>query len=120
MKIGKFIKLNQTTRDTIRYYMDEKLLTPVKKEGNYWFSEKEQADFEAIRELRELGFSIKGIKAIQANRLTHGCGSQEQWAGNRQLVNQELLDIESELAVLHDRQQKLSALLDLLDEKLEE
>lgn len=118
MKIGKFIETNESTRDTIRYYIEEQLLTPEKRAGNYWFSEKEQEDYHAIRELRELGFSIKGIKAIQANRLVHGCGSQGQWSGNRELVENELADIESELQVLLGRQKKLAELLAVLDEKL--
>lgn len=118
MKIGQFIQVNQTTRDTVRYYIEEGLLTPRKKEGNYWFSEKEQADYQAIRELRELGFSIKGIQAIQANRLVHGCGSQEQWSGNRPIVANELREIKEELAVLLDRQTRLQTLLLTLDKKI--
>ena len=118
MKIGQFIEKNQTTRDTLRYYIEEGLLNPEKRAGHYWFTEKEQGDFEAIREFRELGFSIKGIQTIQANRVNHGCGSLEQWASNREIILSELADIASELGVLESRQARLEEVLVLLDEKL--
>lgn len=117
MKIGQFIAINQTTRDTIRYYIEEGLLAPTKEAGNYIFGNQEQDDFTNIKELQALGFSIKGIKEIKDNRQILGCGSQEQSSKNRKLVVKELERINVELTQLAIRQEKLEKILRQLNTK---
>lgn len=39
MYIGEFIQTFETTRETVRYYIEEGLLTPTKVNGKYFFED---------------------------------------------------------------------------------
>lgn len=62
MKIGEFAKKNNTTIDTIRHYMNLKLLLPLKNGGQYDFDEICQSDFDEIYQLKRLKFTLKDIQ----------------------------------------------------------
>lgn len=42
MKFGEFAKINNITKDTLRYYMKIGLILPSKSGGNYIFTESDQ------------------------------------------------------------------------------
>lgn len=64
MKIGQFANQNNVSIDTIRHYMDLKLLLPVKNGHQYDFDQNCQNDFDEIQELKSLKFSLKEILSL--------------------------------------------------------
>lgn len=64
MKIGEFARKNNTTIDTVRYYMELKLILPNKNGGQYDFDETCKNDLEEIVKLKESGFSLSEIRYI--------------------------------------------------------
>lgn len=120
MFIGEFCRECQTTKDTVRFYVAERLLLPEKRGRNYWYSQQEVADFKEIRALQQLGFSIKAICQIRQLHTTQ-CGTTLQWQANAQIVAEELTKVEEELKVLQLRREKLKnvqeKLIALLQEK---
>lgn len=117
MKIAQFIEKHRTTRDTIRYYIEMGLLTPNKKGSWYDFTEQDSDDFESIRELKELGLSIKGIKEIKDIHETL-CGTEEQWVRNMQVITNEISGVEAAIQELMERKQKLELAQQQLKEML--
>ena len=64
MKISVFAKKNNVTVDTIRHYIDIKLLLPLKDGGQYNFDQQAQRDLDEITKLKALRFSLKEIQTI--------------------------------------------------------
>lgn len=64
MKIGSFAKNNQICIDTIRQYVDMGLLIPLNDGADYEFDEKCQSDFDEIRRLMSIGFSLNEILSL--------------------------------------------------------
>jgi len=64
MKIGEFAKINQTTIDTIRHYMDLHLIIPEKKGAHFQFDVNCQSDYESICHLKAIGFTLSEIQSI--------------------------------------------------------
>ncbi|WP_040536878.1 MerR family transcriptional regulator [Schleiferilactobacillus shenzhenensis] len=119
MQLAEFVAMNQTTRDTVRHYIDLGLLTPQKQGKNYAFTAADTADFAEIVELKEMGFSLAAIQSIKERHDTQ-CGTPTQWQANRELVEDELATIEKELQTLMVRKTKLTALRKQLDGRLQQ
>lgn len=64
MKIGRFAKVNNVSIDTLRHYMDLKLLLPIKSGHQYDFDQSCQNDFDEIQDLKTLKFSLKEILTL--------------------------------------------------------
>lgn len=64
MRIGAFSKLNHTTIDTVRHYMEMNLITPQKQGSQFYFDNRCQQDFEDVVRLKSLGFSLQAIQTI--------------------------------------------------------
>ncbi|WP_179393756.1 MerR family transcriptional regulator [Lacticaseibacillus absianus] len=106
MLIGEFITAHQTTKETVRFYVQRGLMHPARRGRNYWYTAADAADFEAIRALQAMGFSIAAILEIRA-RHDSNCGTLAQWQANVQLVDRELKSIDEQLATLAVRQGQL-------------
>ena len=112
MQIGQFIKEMDSTRETVRYYIEEELLTPEKISGKYFFSDKEVLDFKNIRELRDAGLTIRVIKKIKANKVH--CGTEIQWETNLTIIEDELLLIDEQMKQLANQKMNLKKAKDAL------
>lgn len=116
MQIGQFITEMKTTKETVRYYIDEQLLTPEKVNGKYEFTKIEQNEFENIRELRDMGLPIRVIKQIKMNK--DFCGTKRQWESNLTIIDIELSRVELELEQLNNEKLALNAVRDALKSRL--
>ncbi len=64
MKIGEFAKEHGISIDTVRFYVNEGLLIPIKDGYHYQFDQQCAADLEQILLLKNAGFSLREIKVI--------------------------------------------------------
>src|SRR5690554_2003464 len=64
MKISQFSRKFKVSNDTIRYYMDLKLIIPEKKGGHYHFDKKCEEQMTELLILKEMGFSLQQIQEI--------------------------------------------------------
>jgi DNA-binding transcriptional MerR regulator len=116
MDMGQFVTEQSTTKETVRYYIDEKLLSPKKVNKKYCFTELEERDFKNIRQLRDMGLSIKVIKLIKENK--EHCGTRKQWEANVDLIDTELIRVESEIDLLNQEKVVLKQVKKQLNELL--
>jgi DNA-binding transcriptional MerR regulator len=118
MLISDFTKIHHTTKETVRHYVALGLLLPERHGRNYWYTATDEDDFEEVRGLQELGFSLAAISKIRAMHDTH-CGTAEQWRFNAHLINQELAKIDLELTQLQSRRANLHRLQEQLQVNLD-
>ena len=64
MKIGQFANNNNVSIDTIRYYMELKLIMPERTHGQYDFDDTCQSDLNEILWLKSAEFSLNEIQKI--------------------------------------------------------
>ncbi len=100
LTVSQFSKLCNTTRDTLRYYYEEDILTPwVNPDNGYhYYSSAQISSFFFISTMRQAGCSIKEIKNIIHNLSKDGI---------IKLVNSKILDMQRELYLIN---KKISAL----------
>lgn len=63
MKIGEFAKKHDVTIDTVRHYINEGLLTPLRDNTQYSFSEIDDRAMESILLLKRMNFKLDEMKA---------------------------------------------------------
>lgn len=63
MKIGEFSKKHHVTVDTVRHYINEGLLTPLRENTQYNFSEIDDKVMESILLLKGMNFKLEEMKA---------------------------------------------------------
>lgn len=117
MFISEFAHSMNTTVDTVKYYIQLGLLTPIKKHSWYQFTNKEIQDFKNILELKELGLSLEAILKIKHIHETK-CGTKEQWEANHQVLSLELCEAEEEIERLINRKNNLVAFIQQLEDKI--
>jgi len=61
MKIGEFAKTFKVSKETIRFYTDKKLLTPVRVGNWYDYNQNCQDDMETVLLLKKMDFTIDEI-----------------------------------------------------------
>lgn len=65
MNTGNFCKLVETTRDTLRFYDDNRLLIPRRQANGYrQYTEADAVTFRIIRNLQHAGLTLNEIKLI--------------------------------------------------------
>lgn len=66
MRLQEVLKLTQISKRTIYFYIEEKLITPIKnlENGYYDFSEEDLMKLQAIIALRKIDMSIQDIKEL--------------------------------------------------------
>lgn len=100
LTVSRFAKLCGTTRDTLRYYYEQKILTPMVDETNgyHYYSTSQISSFFFITTMRQAGCSIKEI-----GDLIHHSSKDSI----SKLVNSKILDMQRELYRIN---KKISAL----------
>ncbi len=101
MKIKSVCELTGLTDRTIRYYIEEKLISPLYTENylgrkTYNFSEKDIKDLNDIAVLRKFDFTIDEIKSVIKDAET----SKEILSNVKDRTAQTVLDGQSKLSVL--------------------
>jgi len=100
LQVSEFAKLCNTTRDTLRYYYEQKLLMPWKnpKNGYHYYSSAQISSFFFITTLRQTGCSISEI-----NHIIHNLSKD----GIEELSNTKIRELEREARLIT---KKISAL----------
>lgn len=101
MKIKSVCELTGLTDRTIRYYIEEKLISPVYTENylgrkTYNFSEKDIKDLNDIAVLRKFDFTLEEIKSV----INDAEASKEILSNVKGRTAQAVLDGQSKLSVL--------------------
>ena len=101
MKIKSVCELTGLTDRTIRYYIEEKLISPVYTENylgrkTYNFSEKDIKDLKYIAVLRKFDFTLEEIKSV----INDAEASKEILSNVKGRTAQAVLDGQSKLSVL--------------------
>lgn len=104
--LKEFLKEQNATRDTVYFYIEKNLMQPEKVNGRYQFSEKDVADFEGIRQLREVGFSIEQIERLAEQRRTSK-GTPEHFRLSLELVTEGIRRIEAEEKIMAKQKEYL-------------
>ncbi|SHF97553.1 MerR family transcriptional regulator [Ornithinibacillus halophilus] len=81
MYIGEFVRMVNSTKDTIRHYEDLQLIHPQWENNRRVYSEEHVKDYEAIKEMQSLGLSLKEIEVMFQLKRTSGCSSPELLEG---------------------------------------
>ncbi|MBQ3797250.1 MAG: MerR family transcriptional regulator [Butyrivibrio sp.] len=100
LSVSQFAKLCGTTRDTLRFYYEQNIITPRVDpyNGYHYYSPSQISSFFFIHTMRQAGCSIKEISEIIHN------SSREKI---EKLVNSKILDMQKELYLIN---KKISAL----------
>ncbi len=100
LSVGQFAKLCGTTRDTLRFYYEQNIITPRvdPNNGYHYYSPSQISSFFFIHTMRQAGCSIKEISEIIHN------SSRDKI---ERLVNSKILDMQKELYLIN---KKISAL----------
>ncbi len=100
LTVSKFAKLCGTTRDTLRYYYEQNILTPLEDENNgyHYYSTSQISSFFFITTMRQAGCSIREISEL----IHHS--SRDSIS---KMVNSRILDMQRELYLIN---KKISAL----------
>lgn len=117
MFLKTFLIKTRSTRDTVRFYIEQELLTPSKKAGKYNFTDQSVDDYQEIIALKQMGLSITAIKAIKKMH-DEGCGTSEQRQQNTIIISEALDNVDTELAVLNDRKKRLIAMKEQLEKTM--
>lgn len=112
MKISKFIDAVCTTKDTVRHYEELGILNPIRKEKNARdYSEKDIEDFNVIKELQNLGFTLKDIQIIFQIKRETKCNSDELISTVLSILIARKKSFEEGLIELQEKMQNLEELI---------
>ncbi|MGG4170036.1 MerR family transcriptional regulator [Rossellomorea vietnamensis] len=112
MKIGEFVSMLNTTKDTVRHYEDLQLITPKWNKHFKEYSEKDVLNFQVVRELKEYGLSLNDIQLIFSLKDAYSCGDKE-------LVNRVLEQMNRHVDLLKEEEKDLRRRRLALEKKVE-
>ncbi len=113
MYLADFVAKVNSSKDTIRYYEELNLINPVKVGDKRYYTENDIRDFQVIKELESLGFTVSEIQMIfYVNRLDDSCYAFEEIHGKMYSIIRTIEKTEKELS---KRKMKLYAILAKLE-----
>ncbi len=113
MRIGKFVELLNTTKDTVRHYEDLNLVTPKWENHHKEYGEKEILNFHVVKELQEYGLSLKDIQIIFNLKEAYQCG-------DKKLIHQVLEQLTDHVNNLRKEEEEVRRRRIALENKLKE
>lgn len=115
MKIGELSEATGVSRDTIRYYGQEGLLSPASRThaGYRLYTEQETERLRFIRQAQSLGFSLAEIKQL----LTGGGGATE-CQSVRDLLSAKLNDVDARIKTMREFRRTLARHLEKCESEL--
>lgn len=104
---GQFAKLSRTTKRTITWYSDQRILHPFKKNdaGYRYYKQRQILDFQVILLLRKLRFSIEEIKTYLAKNNS----LKALFKLKKDIISQEINDLQTALRNLNSFYSNLDA-----------
>jgi len=117
MRIGEFSKKTDTSIDTVRHYITLGLLVPT-KEGKYFqFDERCISDFNRIKEMKDMDFSLQEIKNILLlSRFSKLTLSQER-QHYRSFFRNKMKELVKEKEILTKKIEKLETKVNTIEEE---
>lgn len=103
MKIGLFAKENNVSIDTVRHYMDLRLLLPIKNGSHYDFDDKCSNDMAEIIRLKNCGFSLKEIQPLLDFKRLSAIETPEYHQHIKETLNLKKKTLSEEINVLNKR-----------------
>ena len=107
MKIGQFAKNHQVSIDTVRHYMDMKLLVPVKDGAHYRFDNRCHDEMDWIVRLKALGFNLSEIKSLLSFMRIGKMSDYQQSDLYRKIFIERLEKTIGEIKILEDHRSRL-------------
>lgn len=111
MRSGEFVRLLDTTFDTVRHYEELGLLYPNRENGQRRYSEKDVQAFQAVREFKELGMTLDEIRVMFELKITQGCGSDHLLAAVMDQFAAKVLECETRIVEWTDRRDRMNSVL---------
>ena len=109
MKISEFIERVSTTKDTVRYYEELEILRSSWIDHRRNYTEQDITDFEVIKEMKNLGLSMKDIQMIFKIKRETACNSIElissillKLNSSKEYFETEVLDIQNKLQMIEE------------------
>lgn len=116
MRIGEFIAVVGTTKDTIRHYEDLELILSKGSDGKRRYSEEHLADYYAIQELKGYGVKLRDIQSIFKLKRNYGCGHAELIKEVGDSLSLQLDGLRKEESELRNRILKLEELVQQIND----
>ena len=115
VKIGEIAKMSGIPVETIRYYISLGLLDPLRKNGQYRFSQEDWSDLQRIQELKEMRFSLKEIETVIRFGRTSNWVEPEIWQEYRDILQKKAQELQDERQALHEAMHRISLELERVD-----
>lgn len=112
MRVGEFVFLLNTTKDTVRHYEDLNLINPSWKGKSKDYGDKDIQAFHVIVKLKDFGLSLIEIQLIFELKNAFGCG-------DKKLVKQVLNQLTNQLEVLRLKEEEIHKRRVLLHNEVE-
>lgn len=116
LRIGEFIALTGTTKDTIRHYEDLDLIMSKGPDGKRIYTEQHLADYFVIQELKSYGVILRDIQSIFKLKRSYGCTHAELIKEVGDSLNLQLDGLRQEELELRNRIRMLERLVQQIAE----
>lgn len=114
MKIGQFIKVVQSTKDTIRHYEALNLIQPEWQNNRRIYNQQEVDNFYALKEMQSLGMSLKEIQVMFDMKRTNGCGSSQLLKTITEKLLEKRMEYLKEEDVIKKKRTQIEEMVDVL------
>ncbi|MCM3004248.1 MerR family transcriptional regulator [Priestia koreensis] len=118
MRIGEFVSLLNTTKDTVRHYEDLGLITPTRVQNKKYYGEKDKIDFKVIQECKHFGLTLSDIQALFQLKSAYTCGDERFIKEVLEQLSMQVMVLKHEEALIKKRRMCLENELMNIKEQL--